>query len=83
MILCREQLEDGMWYYQIFGLTVASDYELEEAYPIEPTDQVEVTIVQEDMADEYKNPTEMEIKKGFGHIRHIEKDWTCVRYVKT
>lgn len=71
-----------MWYYQIFGLTVASDYELEEAYPIEPTDQVEVTIVQEDMADEYKNPTEMEIKKGFGHIRHIEKDWTCVRYVK-
>lgn len=71
-----------MWYYRIFGLTVASDYELQEAYGIEPTDQVDVTIVWEDMADEYKKPTEMEIQKGSGHIRHMEKDWSCVRYVR-
>ena len=70
-----------MWYYQIFGLTVASDYEFGEAYPIEPTDKVDVTIAWEDMADEYKNPTEMEQNKGTGCISHIEKDWACIRYI--
>lgn len=70
-----------MWYYQIFGLTVASDYELGEAYPIAPTDNVDVTIAWEDMADEYKNPTETEKNKGTGCISHIEKDWACIRYI--
>lgn len=72
-----------MFYYLIYGLAVASDIEIEGAYRIEKTDQIQVQIRQEQFEETYLELSELEkSNEQVGVLTHYEDNWACLRFKK-
>ena len=72
-----------MYYYLIFGITVASDYELKGAYEIDKTEEIQVNIFNEKLDDTYMELSDLERdNEAVGIVKHYEENWACVRLKK-
>lgn len=70
-----------MHYYLIFGLTVASDIELEGAYELEQTGSIQIRIQQEQFEEAYVKVSELERNnRQVGVVKHYEENWACLRF---